>query len=323
MEVVGDGTASAGGGGTGAGAAAGAGAACANIAIHVATEGNVMMFEGAAPHVPRPRTRRSATATARRRVANGPDSDPRSSSGGCPNDSPPARSLDDEAFVTLLAVRGAELLSWLASLPPAARDAAVEEHLGISGPAPSSPPGEHLIGYHPSGVAPIVHALMQVPVEPDDVVVDLGAGLGKVVFLTRLLTGATARGIELQPALVLRAREAAARSGFDVHFEQADARDADLSDGTVFFLYLPFTGPVLVETLSRLRAIAEDHAIVVCTLGFDLDASWLVRRPLDSFWLTIYDSFVPGRPPRPTQARSCLSGRCADAIAFERDVTAR
>src|SRR5580704_14128731 len=105
-------------------------------------------------------------------------------------------------------MRGADLLAWLASVPPSRRDAAVEERLGLVVPSrPSSPPGDYLIGYHASGVAPIVRMLIEVPVVTTDVLVDLGAGLGKVAFLTRLFTGATVRGIELQPALVDRARE--------------------------------------------------------------------------------------------------------------------
>jgi hypothetical protein len=155
-------------------------------------------------------------------------------------------------------MRAADLLAWLAGLAPSERDAAAEEHLGIgpfATPAPASlPPGEHLIGYHASGVAPIVRMLVEVPVTTDDIVIDLGSGLGKVVLLTWLLTGATSRGIELQPALVGRARVAAARRGANVAFTEGDARRADLEDGTVFFLYAPFTGPVLAEVLSRLRA---------------------------------------------------------------------
>jgi SAM-dependent methyltransferase len=218
-------------------------------------------------------------------------------------------------------MRGPDLLAWLASLPSALRDAAVEKRLGIDVGPSVSPPGEHLIGYHASGVASIVRMLIEVPVSTDDVVVDLGAGLGKVVLLTRLLTGATARGIELQPALVDRAREAAVRCGVaDVVFQEGDAREADLDEGTVFFLYLPFTGPVLAEVMGRLRRVASRRAIVVCSLGLDVDreAPWLVRRSLDSFWLAIYDSLHPGVPPRPARERSPTLGRAAEVVAFER-----
>jgi hypothetical protein len=99
----------------------------------------------------------------------------------------------------------------------------------------------------------------------------------------------------------------------------ADARDADLDDGTVFFLYVPFTGPVLTGVLRRLRAIAERRAIVVCALGLDVDreAPWLARRPIDSFWLAVYDSVVPGVAPRPPRSYSPLTGALAESIAEE------
>jgi hypothetical protein len=218
-------------------------------------------------------------------------------------------------------VHGPDLLEWLASLPPAERDAAVERRLGIAEGSHASAPGEHLIGYHASGVAPIVRFLIEAPVSRDDVVVDLGAGLGKVVLLTRVLAGATARGIELQPALVKRARDAAVQCGVEgVSFLEGDAREADLDDGTVFFLYLPFTGPVLAQVMGRLRAISLRRAIVVCSLGVDVEreAPWLVRRPLESFWLAIYDSVHPGVPARPPRERLLPLGRAAETVAFER-----
>jgi SAM-dependent methyltransferase len=204
-----------------------------------------------------------------------------------------------------------ELLGWLASLPPGDRDALLEARFGIAaGDLSAAPPGEHLVGYHPSGFDPILRALAEVPVGTDDVFIDLGSGLGKVVLLAALLTGATVRGVELQAPLVARAREAATRLGLDARFVVADARDADLDDGTVFFLYVPFTGPVLSAVLERLRRVAERRAIVVCALGVDLEpAPWLVRRDLDAFWLAIYDSRVPGvtaRTPRETTLPAVL-----------------
>jgi hypothetical protein len=213
----------------------------------------------------------------------------------------------------------ADLVAWLASLSPGLRDAAIEEYLGIAQCLPSAtPPGEHLIGYHPSGVAAIVRALVEARVTRDDVFVDLGSGLGKVVLLARLLTGATARGVELQAALVDQARRSAARLGVDARFCVGDAREACLDDGTIFFLYAPFTGPALSAVLNRLLAVAEQRAIVVCALGVDLDrAPWLARRAVDSFWLAVYDSRVAGVGPR-RAVRSALPPQ-ADVIAFERD----
>jgi SAM-dependent methyltransferase len=213
-----------------------------------------------------------------------------------------------------------ELLSWVASLPPDARDEAVERYLGIRrNDVSSASPGADLIGYYASGVAPVVRMLMEVPVGTTDVFVDLGAGLGKVVLLAHRLTGATARGVELQPDLVRHARQAADRLGWQVRFDQADARKADIDDGTVFFLYLPFTGPALAQVVTRLGDVARRHPIVVVSLGADLErcADWLVRRPDDSFWLTVYDSRADGVPPRAVRKPSPLFGRGARAIAFE------
>jgi SAM-dependent methyltransferase len=215
---------------------------------------------------------------------------------------------------------GPELLEWLAGVAPGSRDAAVEAYLGIADPTSGASPAEHLHGYQPSGLAAIVQTLAAVPVTEDDVVVDLGSGLGKFLLLTRLLTGARARGVEIQRDLVERARSAARRLGLHVDFVEADARDAALHDGTVFYLYLPFTGPALARMLERLRDVAERRPIVVCALGIDLDrqAPWLRARASDSFWLTIYDS---GPSPR-SAAQPSLRGRLVDAIAMERELVA-
>jgi len=220
-------------------------------------------------------------------------------------------------------MRGADLLAWLSTFPPCDRDAAIEAHLAIAERVSSAPPGEHLVGYHASGVAPIVRALVEVPVDRHDVVVDLGAGLGKVVLLAHLLTDAPARGVEVQAELVTRARAAAARLRASVRFDCGDARDAELDDGTVFFLYTPFEGPVLAHVLRRLHAVARRRAIVVCALGIDLHraAPWLVARPLDAFWLTIYDSAIPGADPRAPRDASPLAA-IAEPIAFERAANA-
>ena len=210
-------------------------------------------------------------------------------------------------------LRGDALLAWIAAIDPARRDAEVARLLGIDGAVDASPPGEDRVGYIPSGVAPIVRAIFDAPITKEDVFVDLGSGLGKVAMLVHLLTGARTRGVEIQPALVARARESAAALGLDaVSFEEKDARDADLAGGTVFFLYAPFTGPVLAATLERLRGVARTRDIVVCALGIDLRGpEWKPPRPTDSLWLSIHDSGAAPRAAVPLPAH-------ADAISRER-----
>jgi SAM-dependent methyltransferase len=192
------------------------------------------------------------------------------------------------------------LLSGLVSFAPATRDAELERLLGISDPGEhATPPGPELIGYFASGLAPIVRALLEVPVGEDDVFIDLGSGLGKVAALARLLSGARVRGIELQRRLIDRAPTLEG-----VEFVHADVREAPLGDGTVFFLYNPFTGSVLREVLARLHEVARRHALVVCALGLSLREPWLVPRPLEHFWLQVFDSVVPAVPPRKPGSRT-------------------
>lgn len=193
---------------------------------------------------------------------------------------------------------GAELYAWLASLPASERDAAVETTLGIP-PTSSESPGEHLVGHHLTSVAAIVRAIHEVPIRADDVVLDLGAGVGKVVALIHLLTGANARGVEIQSSLVERAV---------ANVVHGDARTCSLSGATVIVLYCPFSGVVLDEVSRRLDSVEN---IIVCALGVDLRCARLRPRPSTDFWMTIWDS---GPPRIPVEMPSI-----AQRIAHERD----
>ena len=198
--------------------------------------------------------------------------------------------------------RGAELVEWLRALSDDEADLEVERMLGIAERTPSPPLGQHLVGYFASPAKAVLQAIEHVPIRSSDVVVDLGSGLGKVLLLIHLATGARCLGIELQRDVVVRARQAAMRLGIDereVRFEEADVRDVDealLRQGTIFYLFTPFHGPVLDEVLQRLEGIAAERQITICSLGSDIERgpagkrAWLKRRPLDAVWLAIYDS---------------------------------
>ena len=88
---------------------------------------------------------------------------------------------------------------------------------------------------------------------PRDVFYDIGSGLGEIAILANLLSGARAKGIEYEPAYVDYARACAADLNVDVDFIAGDAREADYSGGTVFFLYTPFRGQMLDDVLAKLR----------------------------------------------------------------------
>jgi SAM-dependent methyltransferase len=190
------------------------------------------------------------------------------------------------------ALRGAALLALVRAVPYRDRDAWVDELLGLAPPPPDVadlPRGA--VPYLPCGVDEIVAMVGELPLGPADELVDLGAGLGRVVVLAHLLSGARARGIEIQAPLVERARQlGAALALAAVSFVHADAADAAL-DGSVFFLYAPFGGDVLARVLRRLEGVARRRPIAIAAVGLELpDAAWLIARSTSSAALTLYES---------------------------------
>lgn len=102
----------------------------------------------------------------------------------------------------------------------------------------------------------------------ENVFYDLGSGLGQVAILVNLLSGATAKGVEVNPAYCTYAKACAADLNLSrVAFIQADARAADYSEGTVFFMYTPFKGRLLREVLEKLRAESQSRPITLFTYG--------------------------------------------------------
>ena len=143
------------------------------------------------------------------------------------------------------------------------------------------PPGHEMVFYQPTPVRHILQMIRVSGLGADDVLVDLGSGLGHVALLAAMLTGCVSCGIEVESAYVGCARECAASLGLGrVRFVQEDARIADFSAGTVFHLYTPFTGTLLANVLERLRNESASRPIRICTLGpctsVVAEAPWLV-----------------------------------------------
>lgn len=102
----------------------------------------------------------------------------------------------------------------------------------------------------------------------DDVFFDIGSGLGHVPILVHLLTGVKTSGIEYETAYNNYAKESALTLHLsNVQFINADAREADYSTGTVFFLYTPFQGRMLQEMLEVLKNISQKRPIRIFTYG--------------------------------------------------------
>lgn len=103
---------------------------------------------------------------------------------------------------------------------------------------------------------------------PQDCFYDLGSGTGHVVTLVHLLSGVPSRGVEFEPAFCDYARaRAAALALAQVEFINADARQADYNEGTIFFMYTPFEGTMLLEVLERLHERSRSGPIRLATLG--------------------------------------------------------
>jgi SAM-dependent methyltransferase len=193
------------------------------------------------------------------------------------------------------ALRGAALLELVLSVPFVERDAFVDELLGLEPPPPDLadlPRGA--VPYVPCSVEDILTTVREVPIRADDVLVDIGSGLGRVVILAHLLTGARARGIEIQEPLVGRARAFADGLGLsDVSFVHGNAAEEPL-DGSVFFLYAPCNGEMLARVLDRLEEVARTTRIFVCAVALELrDVPWLEAKSTSSVSVTAYESCVP------------------------------
>jgi len=194
-------------------------------------------------------------------------------------------------------LRGDALRARIEEVDPAARDHWIEELLDVvDPPLAEASPAREMIAYVPSAIDDVLFALDATGLGPASSLVDLGAGMGKVVLLASLLTGAAARGIEIDPELVTRARRAAQGLGLPVRFDTGDARTAELGAADVYYLFVPFTGEVLATVLARLEHVARTRPIRVCASALDLERwPWLRRAPpLDgarqSAWLVVHES---------------------------------
>jgi hypothetical protein len=153
-----------------------------------------------------------------------------------------------------------------------------------------------MVFYQPTPVRHILHLIAATGLAEDDVFVDLGSGLGHVPLLVSMVTGAQSLGIEVQAAYVASARECAQRLHLSrVRFIPQDAREADLSSGTVFYLYSPFNGSILTDVLSALRMESTRRSIKICSLGpctrTVANETWLKASALrDAGRITVFDS---------------------------------
>lgn len=102
----------------------------------------------------------------------------------------------------------------------------------------------------------IFKILDQLSLQPDDVVVDLGSGMGRPVFVAASYPIRKAIGVEIEPELHVAAVENAGRAKrlrAPVEFHCQSALDFDFREVTVLLLFNPFGGATFRAMLDRVH----------------------------------------------------------------------
>jgi SAM-dependent methyltransferase len=138
---------------------------------------------------------------------------------------------------------------------------------------------------------PLVDRMLDMAgVGPDDYVIDLGSGDGRIVIQAALKYGAKGVGIEYNPDMVAVSREKASEAGVadKVHFVQGDIFLSDFSEATVVTMYL------LPELNLRLRdtLLAMRPGTRVASYYFDM-ADWAADQSFMVMGYTAYLWVVP------------------------------
>jgi hypothetical protein len=125
-----------------------------------------------------------------------------------------------------------------------------------------------MVCYQPTPARHIFDLIGRTALTERDVLIDLGSGLGHVPLLTSICTSTRSIGIERETAYVDCARQSSRDLNLaNVTFIRQDVRAADLSCGTLFYLYTPFTGAILRDVLDALRRESSSRRIRLCTYG--------------------------------------------------------
>ncbi len=135
-------------------------------------------------------------------------------------------------------------------------------------PQPTGPLEPGMVAFQPSPMSVVLELVDQTPMGADDVFYDLGSGLGDIALMVHLLTGVRTYGVEIDPGLCTYAQDQATALGLSgIMFINADVRSVDIGDGTLFYLFTPFSGDLLAEVVAKLKAAARQHPIRMGTYG--------------------------------------------------------
>jgi len=125
-----------------------------------------------------------------------------------------------------------------------------------------------MVRYQATPTSVILEMVDQVNISKNDIFYDLGSGLGVVIGLVNLLTEVRCVGIEYQPEYCKYASERIEELNLkNITFINADARDVDYVDGTIFFMFNPFGGEIFDTVINKLHTEAKQRKITICSYG--------------------------------------------------------
>jgi hypothetical protein len=164
--------------------------------------------------------------------------------------------------------------------------------------------GKVVMGFYAQAPYEALHrALRELGPGPEDVFYDLGSGHGRVTLFTALTTPVRkVVGVEMIPHRLAVGKAAAEKYGIgNAEFRLEDVNKSDFSDGTVFFLYNPFTPETLQNVLEKLKEIKHPFRIIgMGASNYKLDeVPWLERKVFEGF--TIYEKKQPGKSSSATR----------------------
>ena len=122
----------------------------------------------------------------------------------------------------------------------------------------------HLMGYMPAGWFTLRRILKRGEVTPDDVFIDIGSGMGRLVFqAAERYPFRRVIGVEISEYLNAVARENIERNRHRLRCKEVEIVTADVlaydlpDDVTVAYFYNPFTGPVFGAAVEKLTESLE------------------------------------------------------------------
>jgi len=183
----------------------------------------------------------------------------------------------------------------LSAVAAADRDTWVDLAFGLpEPPADGRDLPRGCVPYLPCSVDTLLSAVEGAAITASDVFVDVGSGLGRAITLVHLLTGATTIGLEVQTALVHSSRALASRLRLArVSTLEGDASSlvGSVTNGSVFFLYCPFSGERLSRCWEALEPLARAEPLRICCVDMPAPACpWLAPHAAPAANLRIYRS---------------------------------